>query len=593
MANELFHPEHLSLNNLFSENMNYVIPSYQRPYSWESLGKSDRNNQINNMWDDFLKFYSDANSKNKEYFFGSIVVYKDEGISQVVDGQQRLTSLLLLFSAMKCFLEKNRNRLEQKSIDENNRFEKYISDAINTLNKLIFNERGLGLEQVLKVKIERASGFSFDEILNKVIQCETKNNVLQNVNEKYKEIAERYFDNREYFFKKLEETFIENDLFTFQKATEFNEFAKFLRTKISVVVINTINFETAYNIFEVLNNRGLPLSAKDLFRNFIISEFDRAKENEPDKKWNALEESYEVTSEFLGRFVESYTGSQVQKSAFNEIQDYYNSMTVVGNTKIYDFYDLIDTNLNYYTMIVNEQNIEDKCIRNKVQFIKLLEHERYSINFLLTVFRFFKFDGRSNLQVLEFLTAYEKFRLYILLSPYRRFTSSPIYKSIRKLNENDTTVAIQEIQNATDNEELKQLINDSIYDNYNAKLLISKFLFSEYCSKDDVVEHELNFKKSTLEHILPQNPDKGTNWLNYFSSSFRKEWTYKLGNFTLLTHNMNSAAKNYDFARKQKEYEKTILHITKELSALSSIDENYIKDRQHKIISAIYKDLGL
>ena len=593
MANELFHPEHLSLNNLFSENMNYVIPSYQRPYSWESLGKSDRNNQINNMWDDFLKFYSDANSKNKEYFFGSIVFYKDERISQVVDGQQRLTSLLLLFSAMKCFLEKNRNRLEQKSIDENNRFEKYISDAINTLNKLIFNERGLGLEQVLKVKIERASGFSFDEILNKVIQCETKNNVLQNVNEKYKEIAERYFDNREYFFKKLEETFIENDLFTFQKATEFNEFAKFLRTKISVVVINTINFETAYNIFEVLNNRGLPLSAKDLFRNFIISEFDRAKENEPDKKWNALEESYEVTSEFLGRFVESYTGSQVQKSAFNEIQDYYNSMTVVGNTKIYDFYDLIDTNLNYYTMIVNEQNIEDKCIRNKVQFIKLLEHERYSINFLLTVFRFFKFDGRSNLQVLEFLTAYEKFRLYILLSPYRRFTSSPIYKSIRKLNENDTTVAIQEIQNATDNEELKQLINDSIYDNYNAKLLISKFLFSEYCSKDDVVEHELNFKKSTLEHILPQNPDKGTNWLNYFSSSFRKEWTYKLGNFTLLTHNMNSAAKNYDFARKQKEYEKTILHITKELSALSSIDENYIKDRQHKIISAIYKDLGL
>lgn len=591
MANELFHPEHLSLNNLFSENMNYVIPSYQRPYSWESLGKSDRNNQINNMWDDFLKFYSDTNSKNKEYFFGSIVVYKDDGISQVVDGQQRLTSLLLLFSAMKCFLEKNRNRLEQKGIDENNRFEKYIFDAIGTLNKLIFNERGLGLEQVLKVKIERASGFSFDEILNKVIQCELKNNVLQNVNEKYKEIAERYFDNREYFLRKLEEAFIENDLFTFQKATEFNEFAKFLRTKISVVVINTINFETAYNIFEVLNNRGLPLSAKDLFRNFIISEFDRVKEEDPDKKWNALEESYEVTSEFLGRFVESYNGSQAQKSAFNEIQDYYNSMTIIGNNKIYDFYNLIATNLNYYTMIVNEQNIQDKCIRNKVQFVKLLEHERYSINFLLTVFRFFKFDGTSNIQVLEFLNAYEKFRLYILLSPNRRFTSSPIYKSIRKLNENDVKSAIQEIQNATDDEELKELINAPIYDNYNAKLLISKFLFSEYCNKDDVIEHELNFKKSTLEHILPQNPDKGTNWLNNFSLSFRKEWTYKLGNFTLLTHNMNSSAKNYDFIRKQKEYEKTILHITKELSALASIDEDYIRNRQQKIISIIYKDL--
>ena len=81
--------------------------------------------------------------------------------------------------------------------------------------------------------------------------------------------------------------------------------------------------------------------------------------------------------------------------------------------------------------------------------------------------------------------------------------------------------------------------------------------------------------------------------LNDFSESFREEWTYKLGNFTLLTHNMNSSAKNYDFTQKQKEYEKTILHITKELSSLSSIDEDYIKKRQHKIISAIYKDLGL
>lgn len=445
----------------------------------------------------------------------------------------------------------------------------------------------------MKVKIERASGFSFDEILNKVIECESKNSILQNISEKYKEIAERYFDNRDFFFKKLEDTFTENNLFTFKKAEEFDSFGEFLRTKISVVVINTINFETAYNIFEVLNNRGLPLSAKDLFRNFIISEFDKAKENDPDQKWNALEESYEVTSDFLGRFVESYTGSQAQKSAFNEIQDYYNKMTVIGKLKIFDFYARIDENLNYYTMIVNDQNIQDKCIRSKVQFIKLLEHERYSTNFLLTVFRYFKFDGKSNSQVLQFLTVYEKFRLYVLLSPYKRFTSSPIYKSIRELNEKNAQKAIKEIQDFTDEQELKHLIDGFIYDNYNAKLLISKFLFAEYCNKDDVVEHELNFKKSTLEHIIPQNPDKSTNWLTDFTGAFRKEWTYRLGNFTLLTHNMNSSAKNYDFSKKQKEYEKTILHITKELTMLKTIDEQNIRDRHTKIVNTIYMNLSL
>lgn len=510
----------------------------------------------------------------------------------MVDGQQRLTSLLLLFSAMKCFLEKYKDKLEQKAPNENKTFEKFVADALSTLNKLIFNETGLGLKQVLKVKIERASGFNFDEILNKVISCEQKNNVLQNTPYKYKEIAERYFDNRDFFLKKLEEAFIESNMFTFQKAEDFEKFAKFIRTKVSVVVINTINFETAYNIFEVLNNRGLPLSAKDLFRNFIISEFDKAGDLDPDKKWNALEESYEVTSDFLGRFVESYSGSQAQKSSFNEIQDFYSKMPIIGN-KIQEFYELVDKNLNYYTMIINEDNIQDKCIRNKVKFIKLLEHERYSINYLLTVFRYFDYDGQENQDVLDFLTIYEKFRLYLLLSPYKRFTSSPIYKAIRKLNENNAVNAKREIEESTDSKELKQLLDSPIYDNYYAKLLTTKFLFAEYCAKDDVVEHELNFNKATLEHICPQNPDKGTNWLNDFSSQYRKDMTYKLGNFTLLTHNMNSAAKNYDFCRKIKEYDKTILHITKELSVIPKIDEGFISCRHTKMLGLICNDLNL
>lgn len=589
MANEVFSPEHSSLNGLFTEGIKYIIPAYQRPYSWESIGKSDRNNQINNMWDDFFRFYQHSNSGNKEYFFGSIVVFKKDGFSQVVDGQQRLTSLLLLFSAMKCFLldiQNNHSNLEEA-------IEKFLLGALSTFNKLLFNEEGLDLTQSLKVKIERASGFNFDEILNKVINCEDKNSVLQNIESKYKEIAIRYFNNRDYFIFKLKENFLDNQIFTKSKAEELNLFGRFLRTKISVVVINTINFETAYNMFEVLNNRGLPLSAKDLFRNFIISEFDKNGHDDAESKWNNLEENYEVTSDFLGRFVESKTGNQIQKSSFNAILDYYREFSVIGS-KIDTFYLEIEEYLNYYTMIINENNIEDKCIRNKIKFIKLLGHERYSINFLLTLLKEYKFDGKENQDIIDFLTLYEKLRLYILLTPYKRFSSSPIYKSIRTLNENNITLARQNITLEQKNyTELKELINDKIYDNWNAKLLISKFLFNQYCVQDDVIEHELNFNKATLEHIIPQTPAKSTNWLNDFTLKFRKEMTYKLGNFTLLTHNMNSRAKNYDFSRKKYEYKKTTLHITHSLSNITSIDENYISSRHENIITAIYKDLDL
>lgn len=589
MANEIFSPEHSSLNGLFTEGIKYIIPTYQRPYSWESIGKSDRNNQINNMWDDFFNFYTNSNDTNQEYFFGSIVVFKKDGFSQVVDGQQRLTSLLLLFSAMKCFLVNLQK--DESNFDE--AIKNFLNGALSTFNKLLFNEEGLDLTQSLKVKIERASGFNFDEILNKVINCEDGNIVLQNIEEKYKDIANRYFNNRDYFIKQLNIAFLDNYVFTKEKAEELNKFGRFLRTKISVVVINTINFETAYNMFEVLNNRGLPLSAKDLFRNFIISEFDKNNQKEPEKKWNYLEESYEVTSDFLGRFIESKTGYQIQKSSFNALLDYYKTLSTIGS-KIESLYININDNLNYYTMILNDENIESKSIRNKIKFIKFLGHEKYSVNFLLTLFRAYKYDGKENQEILDFLTLYEKLRLYVLLTPYKRFSSSPIYDAIRELNLNHFNEAKKSITiDKKAQEELKSLISNKIYDNWNAKLLISKFLFNQYSTLDDVVEHDLNFNKATLEHILPQTPAKNTNWLKNFTLKFRNDMTYKLGNFTLLTHNMNSRAKNYDFTKKQDEYKKTTLHITNNLSKLNSIDEEFFTNRHKDIVSAIYNDLNL
>ena len=148
MANELFHPEHSSVNTLFTEGEKYTIPTYQRPYSWESIGKSDRNNQINNMRKDFYDFHVNPDNVDKEYFFGSIVVFKKVGLVQVVDGQQRLTSLMLLLASMKCFLF---NIKDNSSPDLNT----FIDGAIQTFDSLLFNKDGLDLVPTLKLKIER------------------------------------------------------------------------------------------------------------------------------------------------------------------------------------------------------------------------------------------------------------------------------------------------------------------------------------------------------------------------------------------------------------------------------------------------------
>jgi|SaaInl8_150m_RNA_FD_contig_111_115189_length_4629_multi_7_in_0_out_0_4 uncharacterized protein with ParB-like and HNH nuclease domain len=585
MANELFHPEHSSVNTLFTEGEKYTIPTYQRPYSWESIGKSDRNNQINNMWKDFYDFHINPDNMDKEYFFGSIVVFKKVGLVQVVDGQQRLTSLMLLLASMKCFLF---NIKDNSSAD----LSTFIDGAIQTFDSLLFNKDGLDLVPTLKLKIERASGFDFDNILNQTIQCKEKDSVLSLIDDKYIDIATRYIDNRDYFLEQLSITFLDDGILTLDKAKEFNEFAKFIRTKVSIVIINTLNFETAYNIFEVMNNRGLPLTAKDLFRNLIINEFDIIGENDPEKKWNYLEDSYIVTNDFLGRFVESRNGIQIQKSFFSELQNYFKNIESIDK-EIIVLYDEINIDLKYYTMFVNPNNISNVEIRNKIRFIKLLSHDRYSVNLIISLFRHFDYDGKSNNEILQFLSLYEKIRLHTLLIPNKRFSSSPIYSSIRYLNNNDLEKANKSISlSSSEKKQLKTVINGQIKDNWNAKLLISKYLFIQYATVSDVVEQTLDFNKATLEHICPQKPAKESNWLS-FDSKFRKDITYKLGNFTLLTHNMNAKAKNYDFSRKKNEYDKTILHITKELSVLTSITEEYLEKRQTTITDTICKDLKL
>lgn len=586
MPNEIFTPEHKSINNVFVRDIKYIIPAYQRPYSWESIGKSDANDQINNMWDDFYDFYL-KNNEEQEYFFGSIVVYKEKEGFQVVDGQQRLTSLLLLFAAMKCFLMESEKIVEPENEKP---LVNFIQDALRTIDDTLYNKESLSLSSTLKVKIQRVGPENFDKILNDSVSCKDKTSINQ-IEDKNRTIAERYFNNRDFLVEQLKKIFLQNEQFTFEKAKEFDKFWAFLRTRISIVFIQTTNFETAYNIFEVLNNRGLPLTNLDLFKNFFISEFGEGSE----KKWDYLEKSYHLSSDFLGRFVESKNGSQLRKSAFNEIKSYYDNIRVVGN-KHKIFYDELESDLKYFTMITHENEIIDKNIKYEVKFAKLLGNERYTINYLMAVFRAFEYDGQKNQEeLLEHIKKYVKMRLYILLKPFKRFSSSPIYSAIKELNSkklnSDELKEHLELSKEESNE-LKKLISGDIKDNDIAKLLIAKYVFESYVD-DDLVEQELIFDKATLEHIIPQKPEKGSNWFKDFDSKFRTKYTYRIGNFTLLTSKINSKAKNYSFSQKKSEYEKTNLSITRDIAQLEHITPKYIEERHNKIVKRLLDNLGL
>ena len=601
-----FTPEQKALNDLFGNDMTYIIPEYQRPYSWECIGKSDKNNQVNVIWQDLIDFYE---SKNPNiYFMGSMVVIGDGATRtyEVVDGQQRLTTLTILLTAIKCFLSdvsKNNNIPTNIPNLKPDQFLEFIKGASDNVNNLIFNEKHSGLFTTpeKKVKIARRIGFDYDNVLKVVMECGNSSAIpLNGASEEQKEVTMRYFKNRQFFVEQLKNKFLDNNLLTYEKALDLNNFFTFLKNKVTIVQIRAPKFEVAYQIFEILNNRGLPLSNKDLFRNFLISEFhalklsdfEKYKDLDPNEKWRVLETKYQLDSEFISRYVESKSGKNQQYSAFNDIQVIYNKdfKNTLQKSKIDLFYKDIEANLVIYTKIVKLE-FQDKQLRNCVSLLVESGNLSRTLNLLLSLFRQENDDTKS----LTFLKAFEKYTIATILVPSKRFSTKPIYQAINLINNSKVKEAQDVFElNTFELDELKKSFDTQIKDNDIAKLIIAKYYYViDNKNPEDVVEQTLDFSKATLEHIIPQNPDKSTNWLTDFNSKFRGEYTYKLGNMTLLTGGMNSKAKNYDFLKKKTIYGQTKLALTTEIGNLLKIDENFIKTRHKKIIDAILDDLNL
>ncbi|HRI63693.1 MAG TPA: DUF262 domain-containing HNH endonuclease family protein [Polyangium sp.] len=584
---KFFNTTHNSLEEVFGADKTYSIPAYQRPYSWQSIGKTDQNNQVNRMWDDLWGFFS-QNDKETEYFFGSMVVIqqKETRVFDVVDGQQRLTTLALLFAAMRCFIDKHCTDPVLAA---------FRDDSLSTLRKLLYNSTGVTLVQTLKVKIQRAAGYDYNEVLERAVRCEPTSKVTD---QRYADVADRYFQNREYFRNRLESTFLTKGVFTIADAERFNQFFSFLYVRVAVVLITTSSFETAFMIFETLNNRGLPLSNVDLLRNFFLDKLEEAGETDAATMWTSLEKD-SLTEDFMGRWVESWLGQQQRSSAFNDLRQIYANDeafdNVPGRPRVRRFYETIQRDLQYYGLLAEpRERVQERAIQNKIRFFRVASNERYSMNLLMALFREQDYDGTANPTVLNFLRKYQCWMIHVLLSPGTRFSNSKIYEAIGLIRKHDVAGAAHLFDLSPDDKSLLiGYLAGEIRDHGIAKLLLAEYVWHEETLTPDVVDQQLRWPDATLEHIIPQSPAPNTNWIVDFSDTFRKDYTYRLGNMTLLTTKMNAAAKNYDFSKKRQHYRKTLLPLTRDLTAIECIAPADIEARHARIIASLLDALGL
>lgn len=222
--------------DLFSDKKaDFLIPDYQRPYAWGE-------EQCQTLWDDiFLFSFPDNNyeafDENEEYFLGSIVTFKNEkGKSEVIDGQQRLTTLMLILRA---FYDKFANMQDKNSILTRDRIEKCIwkTDTFGTADK-----------NILKIDSEVATDNDKEEFLELL-----RTGIVKQGSKS------QYVLNYQFIQKKIDD-FLQS----------FPSFFPYLPARIlSYCILLPIEAEsqdTALRIFSTLNDRGLPLSDADIFK---------------------------------------------------------------------------------------------------------------------------------------------------------------------------------------------------------------------------------------------------------------------------------------------------------------------------------------
>ena len=490
----------------------FVIPIYQRTYSWQLA-------QCDQLLKDIIRISKNDNLQG--HFLGSIVYFQEDihTISDVpkllvIDGQQRLTTVSLLILALAHFLKNNPVELDTNA---NKLFNYYLlnSDEDNDLR--------------YKLMLTRGDKQSYINLLNEIPQEDTMNRVTEN----YKFFASRINEeNVKVIYNGVLRLFI-------------------------VDVALEKDKDNPQLIFESMNSTGLDLSQADLIRNYVLmgQEIDlqtKLYEN----YWFPMEQTFgnEYSTRFDG-FMRDYLSVKTGKiprigEVYEEFKLYINSDrssdSIEENVK--DTFNFA----NHYSKIVLRKE-KDKDLQEMFSNILKLKVD-VAYPFILPVYNDYVHGLVSKddfISILKLVESYV-FRRAICGIPTNSLnkTFGNLYKSVNTENYRESVQASFQLLDSykrfpDDTEFEKEIISKDVYNFRSRNYLLSKL---ENFKRKEFV----NVDEYTIEHILPQNQNLSEEWQNMLGEEWQdiqKKYLHTLGNLTLTGY--NSEMSDHPFARKK------------------------------------------
>lgn len=540
-------------------NKPFVIPEYQRPYAWTD-------EQIQTLFEDIWEFAMTVGGlkQNGSYFLGSIVSFENEdGEQEIIDGQQRITSLFLLLRAIYTKLKKGDDSNTEAAQNFINKIEPAIWRTDNLTGKVDYSDI------LLTSRVVDNAG---NEILKKILETGVAD---ERANDNY---SKNYI-----LFQKL------YDLHCQQAPLKVFDFIYALLNQAILLPIGADNQDTALTIFSTLNNRGLPLNDADIFKAKIYNNLKNDDEkNKFIEQWKALEKDAIEAKESIQHLFYYYMFCL-------RAQNNDDSSTTPGVRKYYldnkaerlyapDLMGNLRTILNLWKVINTNQDIPGETWDNEPKIRKTLdiltsypnEYWKYPV-----IMYYLKHRCESSFN--EDFSAFINMLASELISRFTLFpTINYVKGDIMKLN---VQIASSTKPPFTFRPLDKSLLESRITIPHRN---ILRMLLKVYAYNHQETLLPDNWQ---IEHILPQKWQP-TFFENVDDTTINEKIEH-IGNKTPFERKLNIIASNGYFRRKQEEYAKSSIEVTKILA--TAVDGDWklsnIEHRDRIVTSDILQTL--
>ncbi|HJP94304.1 MAG TPA: DUF262 domain-containing HNH endonuclease family protein [Pyrinomonadaceae bacterium] len=571
-----------TVEEAFRENF-YIVPDYQREYVW-----TDK--EIHQLLDD-INDEIDVGS-TQEYFIGTVLVSPTEQKShhEVIDGQQRLTTLFLLLCCM-------RNRFRNQAQEQT------INGLISTNYTTKLGDTATSLK--LEPRYENAG-----EVMNKIVELGSEPDKtrarIQAVGIKTYGAIENLVSAYEIINRYLEENYQDYD--------SLKRYWGYIANNVVFIQLSTA-VSSALKIFETINERGIGLNPMDLLKNLLFRQVTPAEFTKLKDEWKKVTKPLEANKEKPLRFLRyflmaNYKIENHRRDAIvreDEIYDWFinknNALLVDYQNKPFEFTRKIAESVNQF-IAYSEGRGNDGKASIAMDNLKRLCGGGFSLHYVLLL-------AGSNLPkdlFDHFLRQLESFLFYYI------FTKTPTKDLERNFSLwADDLRSIAHLQNAQDQKtKLNQFVHERFDANMKAKdaeleddlrrytlhsmqQYRTRYFLAKLTQYVDMAYKGLKTSGSLeeyavleMEHILPENPESTLRQcfsaqnpdINY------DEYKNKLGNLTLLEKPINIVAGNDFFQKKALEYKKCKNYLTSSIAQINTVGANTSINRVNQKLEA-------